>query len=392
MASNNNNNRNKLDEEFFGTPLGAAMNVPFTIEVGDIILGRISKIDDEFVYVSTGFKSEGRIPVREFKLGADAEREFKLDDEIQVMVDRVAGEDIYLSYEKVVVKKRWDELQKKFDESEPIEAKIVQQVKGGYRMDVGLPRYAFLPGSHLGIQFENPQDAPGKVLTVNIIEFNLESENIVVSHREWKKKQQEEHEGEVFDNVKKDMLVDGKVTRLTNFGAFVDIGSVEGLVHVSEIAWSRVGHPSAVLTCGDTVKVKILDVDPAAKKISLSIKQATQDPWDLVGEKFKVDEEITGTVSKLVKFGAFVRLSPEYEGLLHISEIQSLGEEKSKLNVGDEVKVKVLNVDSKNHRIKLGFTRESKDAIPSEMKRYIDDGSNSATIGDMIDGALDDKV
>ncbi len=388
MASN----KGKLEDDFFGTPLGAAMNVPFTLEVGDIILGRISKIDDEYVYVSTGFKSEGRIPVREFKLGADADREFKLDEEIEVMVDRIAGEDIYLSYEKVVVKRRWDELQKKFEEGEPIEAEILQQVKGGYRMNVGLSRHAFMPGSHVGVQFDNPQEAQGKVLTVMIIEFNRETENVVVSHREWKKKQQQEQEGEVFENIKKDMIIEGRVTRLTGFGAFVDIGSVEGLVHVSELAWSRVGHPSQVLACGDTIKVKVLEVDPDGKKISLSLKQATQDPWETAKDKFKIDEVITGTVSKIVKFGAFVRLSNDFEGLLHISEIQGAGaDDKIKLNIGDEIKVKVLNIDTKGHRIKLGLDKEAPGAISGEMKRYIDNGSNSVNLGDMINGALDDK-
>jgi small subunit ribosomal protein S1 len=384
--------KGKMDDDFFGTPLGAAMNVPFTLEVGDIISGRISKIDEEFVYVSTGFKSEGRIPVREFKLGPDADREFKLDDEIEVMVDRVSGEEIYLSYEKVVGKRRWDELQKKFEDGEAIEAEIIQQVKGGYRMGIGLPRYAFLPGSHLGIQFENPTEAVGKKLTVYIIEFNVESENIVVSHREWKKKQQQEVEGEMLGTLKAGTIVEGRVTRLTNFGAFVDIGSVEGLVHVSELAWSRVNHPSQVLACGDTIKVKVLDVDPDTKKISLSLKQAMQDPWDTVAETFKPDQEIVGTVSKIVKFGAFVRLSNEFEGLLHISEIQGPGstDDKIKLNIGDEIKVKVINVDSKGHRIKLGMDRENPDAVSGEMKRYIDNGSNSVSLGDMVNGALDD--
>jgi small subunit ribosomal protein S1 len=386
--------KGKSDDDFFGTPLGAAMNVPFTLEVGDIISGRISKIDEEFVYVSTGFKSEGRIPVREFKLGPDAEKEFKLDDEIEVMVDRVAGEEIYLSFEKVVVKRRWDELQKKFEDGEPVEVEIIQQVKGGYRTNIGLTRYAFLPGSHLGIQFENPQDCVGKKLMVYIVEFNRETENIIVSHREWKKKQQQEVEGEVFVTLKPGTIIEGRVTRLTNFGAFVDVGSaVEGLVHVSELAWSRVNHPSQVLACGDTIKVKVLDIDTENKKISLSLKQAMQDPWETAADTFKEGQEIVGTVSKIVKFGAFVRLSNEFEGLLHISEIQGPGatDDKIKLNVGDEIKVKIMNVDSKGHRIKLGLNREAPDAISSEMKRYIDNGSNSVSLGDMINGALDDK-
>jgi small subunit ribosomal protein S1 len=385
-------NKGNMDDDFFGTPLSVAMNMPFNLEIGDIILGRISKIDEEFVYISTGFKSEGRIPIKEFEGGLESGRELKLDEEVEVMVDRISGEDIYLSFQKVVEKRRWDDLQKKFEDGEAIEGEIVQQVKGGYRMKVGVPRMAFLPGSHIGTQFANPAEAVGKKLTVVIIEFNKETENIVVSHRDWKKREQEEKEGEVMGALEVGAVLEGRVTRLTNFGAFVDIGSVEGLVHVSEIAWSRVNHPSQALACGDTVTVKVLDVNPDNKKISLSIKQAAPDPWSTVEEKFKADEVVTGTVTRIVKFGAFVRLSNEYEGLLHISEIQTMTDDKKKLSPGDEIKVKIINVDSKAHRIKLGLLREDAGNISNEMKRYIDDGSRSVSIGDMIEGALDGEA
>lgn len=382
-------NKGNMDDDFFGTPLTVAMNMPFNLEIGDIILGRVSKIDEEFVYVSTGFKSEGRIPIQEFGRGPDGRIDLKLDDEIEVMVDRISGEDIFLSYKKVVEKRRWDEIAKKFEDGEPIEAGIVQQVKGGYRMDVGLPRLAFLPGSHLGLQLANPADAVGKKLEVLVIEFNRETENVVVSHRDLKKREQEEKEGELFGSLEVGSVVDGRVTRLTNFGAFVDIGAFEGLVHVSEIAWSRVNHPSQVLSCGDTVKVKVLDVNTENRRISLSIKQATPDPWDLVEEKFKPEQVVTGTVSRIVKFGAFIRLSPEYEGLLHISEIQALTDDKKKLSVGDEIQVKIINADAKGRRIKLGLLHQESGHVPKEMKRYLDDGSRGVSLGDMIDGALD---
>ncbi len=379
--------KGKLDEDYFGTPLNVAMSVPFTIEVGDIILGRISKVDEEFVYVSTGFKSEGRIPVAEFRRGPDADKEWKIDDEVEVMVDRVSGEDIYLSYEKVVARRLWDTLAKKHEDGEPVEAEIIQQVKGGYRTDIGLPRHAFLPGSHLGIQTQ-ASELIGKKLPVYIIEFNTETENIVVSHREWLKKQQDEAQGEAFETLQKDSIIDGRVTRLTNFGAFVDIGGgVEGLVHVSEIAWSRVGHPSQALSCGQEVKVKVLDFDPDSKRISLSMKQAAGDPWDKVDEHFAVGEIIVGSVVKMVKFGAFVMLRDGFEGLLHISELEQekSGGENIKLNSGDEVKVKILNVDPKGRRIKLGLPVEKSSKVSGEFKQYIDNGSSGISIGDMID-------
>jgi len=385
-----------MEEEYFGTPLSSAMAMPFNLAVGDIILGRISKIDDEYVYVSTGFKSEGRIPVKEFRPDENGDIGYKLDDEVEVMVDRIADEDIYLSYENVMERRRWEELIRCQEEEEPIEAEVTQQVKGGYRMDVGLPRHAFLPGSHLGIQLKDQADVVGQKLRVLIIEINPDTENIVVSHRDLKKREVAEKEEEVFSNLEVGSVIKGRVTRLVKFGAFVDIGDVEGLVHVSEIAWSRVGHPSSVLKCGEDVEVRVLDVDKDSKKISLSIKQAGEDPWSSIEETIKEDEVITGKVSKVVKFGAFVRLNEDFEGLLHISEIQAqAGGDRKKLSAGDEIKVKVLNVDKKNKRIKLGLAQALSDMVSNEMKQYIDDGSGSSssavTLGDMVDGVLDDE-
>ncbi|HOO55238.1 MAG TPA: S1 RNA-binding domain-containing protein [bacterium] len=382
--------KGKMEDDYFGTPLSVAMNMPFTLEVGDIILGRISKIDEEFVYVSTGFKSEGRIPVEEFKKGPDADKELKLDDEVEVMVNRISGEDIYLSYSKVVEKRLWDDYGKKSENGEPIEGKITQQVKGGYRMDIGLPRHAFLPGSHLGMQVQDQSEVIEKTFPVLIIEFNPETENIVVSHRDYKKRIQKEKEGEIYENLEVGSFVEGKVTRLTNFGAFVDIGGAEGLAHVSELAWSRVGHPSQVLNCGDEIRVKVINVDVENKKISLSIKQAQEDPWNSAADKFPVDSEMTGTVSKVVKFGMFVRLKDDFEGLLHISEIQSAGEDdRKKFKAGDELKVKILNVDMENKRIKLGLVTQGGASVPNEMKQYYDNGSSGVSLGDMLEGKLD---
>lgn len=385
--------KGKMEEEFFGTPLTSAMAMPFNLAVGDIILGRVSKIDDEYVYVSTGFKSEGRIPLKEFRDSPEGEVGYKLDDEIEVMVDRVAGEDIYLSYENVLDKRLWEKLIQAHEDNEPIEGTVRQQVKGGYRLDVGVSRHAFLPGSHLGMQVkEFDSELKDKQLRVIIIEINPDKENIVVSHRDLRKRELAEIESEFFGNIEVGSIVEGKVTRLTNFGAFIDLGGVEGLCHISELAWNRVSHPSKVLNTGDVVNVKVLNVDEEAKKISLSIKEATEDPWNSITDRFSIDDVIKGTVSKVVKFGAFIRLDDDFEGLLHISEIQAtMGNNKRKLNTGEEIKVKILNIDQANKRIKLGLVQALTANVPQEMKQYIDDGKSSFTIGDALDGALDEQ-
>ncbi len=383
-----NDKDKRLDDDFFGTPLGTALTMQMNLEEGDIISGRILKIDNEFVYVSTGFKSEGRIPLAEFNPGPDGDIGYKLDDEIEVMVERVAREDIYLSYISVVEKRRWAELSQAFEVHDAIDGTIEQSVKGGYRVNVGVERMAFLPGSQIGYPVANPADLVGKVLKFHIIEFNQETENIVVSHKEIMKKEAEEREGEVYGKLTIDDIVDGKVIKLTNFGAFVDVGGVEGLVHISELAWSRVGHPSQVLKCGDDVKVKILDINTETKKISLSIKQATGDPWGRVDEIFKPDEVIAGSVTKLMKYGVFVRISPEFEGLLHISEMQAAGEKK--LTPGDDIQVRVIEVDKENRRIRLGLIPDP-NAVPSTEASPKSDTSDGGEAGESFDQYMDNK-
>lgn len=385
--------KSNSDDDFFGTPLSSTMTA-FNLEVGDIVLGRVSQIDDDFVYVSTGFKSEGRIPTGEFAKTDDGQIDLKVDDEVEVMVDRISHEEIFLSYSKVVEQRRWDELVKKHEDQEPIDATVRKMVKGGFRLDVGVGRHAFLPASHWGP--EPPQtgaDVEGMKIRVNILEIEKGSGNIVVSRKELMDKEMAEKKNEVFSTLQVDSVIEGKVTRLTNFGAFVDVGGFEGLVHISELAWSRVGHPSHVLNCGDTVSVKVLDVDEDKKKISLSIKQAQRDPWETVDETFRVDQEIDGVVTRVVKYGMFVRLDPNFEGLLHNSEMPPTPEGQKKKAAGDAIKVKVLALDKEGHRIKLGLAGVADDsAVSSDMERYIDNGkSGGATIGDMLGGLDSDK-
>ena len=385
--------RSNSDDDFFGTPLSAAMTT-FNLEVGDIVLGRVSQIDEDFVYVSTGFKSEGRIPVSEFKKREEDELNLKVDDEVEVMVDRISSEEIFLSYARVVEQRRWDELVKKHEDEEPIEATVIKMVKGGYRLDVGLGRHAFLPASHWGSappstneEIENTQ------IHVAIIEIDKDTQNIVVSRKEIVEKQMAEQKEELFSNLEPGALIDGKVTRLTNFGAFVDVGGFEGLVHISELAWTRVGHPSHVLACGDTVHVKVLDVDPEKKKISLSMKQAQSDPWETIEDKYAEGTEVIGTVSRVVKYGMFVKLDENFEGLLHNSEIPQSGEGQKKISANDEIKVKILNIDKAGRRIKLSIQDAAGNGttVDSEMERYIDNGKSSVTLGDVVDGFEENK-
>lgn len=382
MATRSSN----MDDDFFGTPLSSALNMPFNLVVGDIVLGRVSHIDNEYVYVSTGFKSEGKIPRSEFVKNPEDEIPFNVDDEVEVMVDRIGAESIFLSYEKVVEQRRWDELEKLVETQDTATATVLKAVKGGFRLDIGLSRHAFLPASHSGdLQAEGVE---GREIKVQVLEMSKETGNIVVSMKELMKKQLAEREVEVFDTVQVGAIVEGKVTRLTNFGAFCDIGGVEGLIHISEIAWTRVAHPSALLACGDVVQVKILDSDPDKKKISLSLKQAAGDPWDTIEEKYRPDDVVDGVITKTVNYGAFVKLGDYFEGLLHNTEIQAAGDQQKKIVPGEAIKVRIINIDVKARRLKLGLPAAADATSQEDMDRYIDDGKNKATLGDMLGGAL----
>lgn len=381
---------NKMDDDYFGTLLNSSMNMPFNLEVGDIVSGRVSQIDDEFVYVSTGFKSEGRIPREEFLTHKDQELTLKVDDEVEVMVDRMTSEEIFLSYKKVVEQRRWNELVKSQEDEEPVDARVIKMVKGGFRLDVGVGRHAFLPSSHWGGPVPTAsEEIEGMDVRVLIIEIDIDSGNIIVSRRDLVRKELADKQVEVFDSVKPGEIIEGKVTRLTNFGAFVDVGGVEGLAHVSELAWARVGHPSQVLSCGDTVNVKVLEVDTESKKISLSIKQAGTDPWQNITEQYKPDSIVEGTVTRVVKYGMFVKLDEVFEGLLHNSEFPQ--EEGKRPGAGDKIKVKIIDIDTAGRRIKLGLAEAGPAAVSEEMERYIDKGGAGITLGDVIDGALDNS-
>ncbi|MEW6202892.1 MAG: S1 RNA-binding domain-containing protein [bacterium] len=384
------NDRGKNSDEDFGTPLSAGMSMPFSLEVGDIVLGRVSKIDDEFVYVSTGFKTEGSIPRDEFLTGYQKEFNLKLDDEVEVMVTRIEDEEVFLSHKMVMEQRRWNELIKSNADQTPIYGLVEKNVKGGYRVNIGVAQPAFLPGSHLGLSSTaDPAAIVGKELKFIILSLNPENGNIVLSHREFLKKEAKDKELELFSSLNIGDAVDGKVTRLTNFGAFVDIGGVEGLLHISEISWTRLNHPSELLTCGQMLRVKIVDVDIENKKVSLSLKQTEDDPWKSIHQFLRPSQAVEGTVSSVAKFGVFVRIMNRYEGLVHISELGDQKCDAENFPTGRKLKVKILNIDRNNRKLSLGLSADSQ--LPLEMEKYIDDGKSSTTIGDMINGALDDN-
>lgn len=335
------------------------------IKIGDVVKGKVLQIDDDR-QVIVGIEDagvEGVVPAKELssKPVEDVNEAVKKGDELDLVVIAKIGSDkengsYLLSHRRLEARKVWDELQAKFDAGETITAKVTQAVKGGLVVNAGVR--GFVPASMITDHYvEDLNQFKGQELEFKIIEIEPSDNRLILSHREIVKAQHEEAAKKIFAELAPGDVVEGTVARMTNFGAFIDLGGVDGLCHVSEIAYEHVDKPSDVLKSGQKVKVKVLNVDPERERISLSIKQTLPGPWDNIEEKAPVDSVLTGTVKRLTSFGAFVEVFPGVEGLVHISQIshKHIATPADVLTPGEEVKVKVLNVDPERQRLGLSI-------------------------------------
>ncbi|MEY8441381.1 30S ribosomal protein S1 [Lactobacillaceae bacterium 24-114] len=355
MAENNENKNDMLE----------ALDSIETVKVGDVVKGEVLAIDDDRQAI-VGIKDagvEGVVPAKELstKPVEDINDAVKVGDELDLVVISKIGNDkengsYLLSHRRLEARKVWDDIQKKFDAGETITAKVTQAVKGGLVVDAGVR--GFVPASMITDHYvEDLNQFKGQELDFKIIEIEPSENRLILSHKEIVKSQHEEAAKEIFAKLQPGDVVEGKIARMTNFGAFIDLGGVDGLVHVSEISYDHVDKPSDVLEVGQDVKVKVLSVDPERERISLSIKQTLPGPWDDIEEKAAEGTVLTGTVKRLTSFGAFVEVFPGVEGLVHISQIshKHIATPADVLKVGQEVKVKVLNVDPENQRLGLSI-------------------------------------
>ena len=366
---------------------------------GEIVKGTVVQVNDDEVLVHVGGKSEGRIPRNELGLKANQSPSdvVSVGEEIDVYVLRVEDSEgtILLSKRRADQKRVWEELQEAYEKNEVIEAEVTERVKGGLLVDVGVR--GFVPASHVDRNFvENLEQYVGQTFRMKIIELDRQKNNVVLSRKVVLDEEYEKAKAETFEKLQEGQIVDGIVRRLTDFGAFVDIGhGVEGLLHVSEMAYSRVDHPSDVLSEGDKVKVMVLRVDKERERISLSLKQAMPDPWDNIGEKYHVGDKVTGEVTRVVDFGAFVKLEDGVEGLVHISQLADhhVANASDVVSPGQEVLVKVISIDEEQRRIGLS-TRQAKEKPaappkpePKETSETYssNEGSSGLTLGDRID-------
>ena len=344
------------------------------ISLHDIVTGTVVKINNDEVLVDIGGKSEGIIPLKELSVqkNPNIDEIVKVGDEIQVMVIKLENNEgnMLLSKKKVDQELAMEKLEKAYEDGEVLEAKVVDVVKGGVIVDIGAR--GFVPASQLDTKYvEDIKSFVGQTLSFKIIEFKPEDRKIILSRRVLLEAEEKAKKEQLWAEIAEGQTRKGTVQRLANFGAFIDLGGVDGLLHISEMGWGRVKHPGDVVKVGEEVEVYILAVDREKNKISLGLKQLIANPWDSAAEKYAVGNTVTGKVVRLAPFGAFVELEDGVDGLVHISQIawERVEKVEDALRVGQEVSAKVLELDLENKRISLSIKelleRPAKQAAPA---------------------------
>ncbi|MCC2928691.1 MULTISPECIES: 30S ribosomal protein S1 [Bacillus] len=365
-------------------------------EVGDVVKGIVTKVEDKHVDVEIiNVKQSGIIPISELSsLHVEkASDVVKVDDELDLKVTKVEDDALILSKRAVDADRAWEDLEKKFETKEVFEAEVKDVVKGGLVVDIGVR--GFIPASLVEAHFvEDFTDYKGKTLSLLVVELDRDKNRVILSHRAVVESEQANKKQDLLQSLEVGSVLDGKVQRLTDFGAFVDIGGIDGLVHISQLSHSHVEKPSDVVEEGQEVKVKVLSVDRDNERISLSIKETLPGPWSQVGEKVKPGDVLEGKVQRLVSFGAFVEILPGVEGLVHISQISNkhIGTPHEVLEEGQTVKVKVLDVNENEERISLSMREleETPKADQEDYRQYQakEETSTGFQLGDLIGDKL----
>ncbi|HET9261066.1 MAG TPA: 30S ribosomal protein S1 [Acidimicrobiia bacterium] len=351
---------------------------------GDIVEGTIVNVDSEGALVDIGYKSEGFIPTRELSIrnNIDPENTVAVGDRVEsVVLDKEDDEGrLILSKKRAMYERAWGQIQKVADEDGTVEGTVIEVVKGGLIVDIGLR--GFLPASLVDLRRVRDLDPfIGDTITAKVIELDRARNNVVLSRRAHLEEALAEERTEFLDNLHEGEIRDGTISSVVNFGAFVDLGGMDGLVHVSELSWQHVNHPSELVKVGDEVKVKVLEVDRDRERISLSIRQTTEDPWDVFASANEVGDVVDGVVTKTVPFGAFVSVADGVEGLVHVSEIavHRVESPELELSIGQPVKVKITEKEDERRRVSLSIkqalpdykerTAEAESASPKKPKR-----------------------
>ncbi|MBI5522146.1 MAG: 30S ribosomal protein S1 [Desulfarculus sp.] len=329
-----------------------------TIQEGEVARGTIVAVENDYVVVDIGYKSEGQIDINEFK-DADGIIRAEVGQEIDVLLERAEDDEgtIILSKEKAAKIKVWDEISRVYNEDGMITGAIVGRVKGGMSVDIGVP--AFLPGSQVDLRPVRNLDALiGQTFDFKILKFNKKRSNIVLSRRVLLEKEREVKKRDTLKVLEDGRVMKGQVKNLTDYGVFVDLGGIDGLLHITDMSWGRVGHPSELFKIGDEIEVKVLHFDRDRERVSLGLKQLKEDPWAAAAERFPVGTRVSGKVVSLADYGAFVEVEEGVEGLIHVSEMswtRKVRHPSKIVNVGDTVEAVVLSINPEAKRISLGM-------------------------------------
>jgi small subunit ribosomal protein S1 len=337
---------------------------------GDVVSGKVVRIDQDEVLVDIGYKSEGVIPSNELSIrkSVDPSEEVELGEDVDALVLTKEDQEgrLILSKKRARFEKAWRRIEKAADSGEPVEGTVIEVVKGGLILDLGVR--GFLPASLVDIRrVQNLDEFMGQKLECKVIELNRSRNNVVLSRRAVLEEERKEVREQILGRLEPGQVVEGKISNIVDFGAFVDLEGIDGLIHISELSWSHVNHPSEVVSIGDTVRVKVLDIDRDRQRISLGLKQTQEDPWQKVLNEYKEGDVVEGKVTKIVAFGAFVQILPGVEGLVHISELAQHHVESPAevVRPGDELKVKILEVDDSRRRLSLSVKRVEGQELPT---------------------------
>lgn len=334
-----------------------------TYQEGKLVKGTIVSIENEGVLVDINYKSRGLIPRYEFN--AIDLKKLQVGDEIEVLIENIESPDgsIVLSYEKAKAMRVWNEITNLFNEGKSIDGVVVGKVKGGLSVDIG-GILAFLPGSQIDLQRVADYDQYiGKTVTVRILKINKRRGNVIVSRRKYLHEQRSEERHKILDTLKEGEVIRGTVKNITNYGAFIDIGGIDGLLHITDMTWGRINHPGEMLKLGQDVTVKVLSFDKSTEKISLGIKQLEKNPWEEIERTLKVGSRVKGKITSITDYGIFVEVAPHAEGLVHISEISwtdRIANLANRFKVGQEIEVLVVSLDKENRRMSLSIKQLDK--------------------------------
>jgi len=348
------------------------------VKEGELIKGKIVRIQGDSIIIDVGFKSEGTIPKNEFY----EDQVIEVGDEIEVVLESIEDQEgnLVLSKQRADFLRIWEKVVSSFETGEILEGKIIKRIKGGMVVDL-LGMEAFLPGSQIDVRPIRDFDAfVGQTMEFKVVKVNIPTENVVVSHKVLVEEEIADQRGAILESLEKGQILEGIVKAITDFGVFVDLGGVDGLIHITDLSWGRINHPNEVVKLDETIKIVVTDFDETKKRISLSLKKLLPHPWEDIDNKYKLGDKVSGRVVSLTDYGAFIEIEKGIEGLIHNSEMswtQHIKHPSQVVAMGQIIEAVILSLDKEDKKISLGIKQLEPDPWQSLMQKYPVDSSHT---------------